>query len=132
MINVFRLPEGGIALIAALVLTALPGCASKDSIIPQSDISMREIYTQHMGKTQSTLQRESRQGCPENLTAWTREQRTEHQSKFPRLHNPDLTLYVFPHMSDSGAPIPAYTTVFPMYDQVEYSLPGEETGGSGC
>lgn len=116
----------------ALALSLMTGCASKDSVIPKSDLSMRDIYSQHMGRTQSPIQRDSRSGCPDNLSAWTREQRTEHRAQFPRLHNPDLTLYVFPHLSDAGTPIPAYTTVFPMYEQVEYALPGEETGGSGC
>lgn len=123
-----------IKLSLSLVLSGwlLSGCASKDSVIPPSDTTMRDIYTRHMGQSQSPLQREVRAGCPNSLHAWTREPHTEHRTPFKRLQNPDLTLYVFPHLSGSGAPIPGYTTVFPMYEQVEYALPGEETGGSGC
>lgn len=47
-------------------------------------------------------------------------------ARFTRLPNPDLVMYVAPHLSADGRyPIPAYTTVFPMYESVEYALPGE-------
>ena len=43
---------------------------------------------------------------------------------FPRLPNPTLVMYIFPHLAgDAGAPVPGYTTAFPMYEQVEYALP---------
>ncbi len=44
----------------------------------------------------------------------------------PRLYNPDITLHVYPHMASiDSAPIPAYTTVFPLYDKTIYAMPGE-------
>jgi len=57
---------------------------------------------------------------------YTREQRTELVNLFPRLANPDLVIYVYPHLATrTRAPIPGYTTVIPLYDRVEYRLPGE-------
>jgi conjugative transfer region lipoprotein (TIGR03751 family) len=45
---------------------------------------------------------------------------------FPRLENPDLVIYVYPHLATrTRAPIPGYTTVVPLYERVEYRLPGE-------
>lgn len=45
---------------------------------------------------------------------------------FQRLPNPDLEMYVFPHLAGSeGVPVPGYTTVFPFYNRVQYALPGE-------
>jgi conjugative transfer region lipoprotein (TIGR03751 family) len=58
---------------------------------------------------------------------YTREQRTEIENLFPRLTNPDVVIYVYPHLATrTRAPIPGYTTVIPLYDRVEYRLPGED------
>lgn len=57
---------------------------------------------------------------------YTREQKTEIENLFPRLENPDLVIYVYPHLATrTRAPIPGYSTVIPLYDRVEYRLPGE-------
>ena len=48
------------------------------------------------------------------------------QALFRRLPNPDLEMYIFPHLAGSeGVPVPGYTTVFPFYNRVQYALPGE-------
>ena len=40
-------------------------------------------------------------------------------------------MYVFPHLAgETRAPVPGYTTAFPMYEQVEYALPGEVPNNS--
>jgi conjugative transfer region lipoprotein (TIGR03751 family) len=58
---------------------------------------------------------------------YTRELRTELNNLFPRLPNPDLVIYVYPHLATrTRAPIPGYSTVIPLYDRVEYRLPGED------
>lgn len=50
------------------------------------------------------------------------------QALFRRLPNPDLEMYIFPHLTGSeGVPVPGYTTVFPFYNRVQYALPGERT-----
>jgi conjugative transfer region lipoprotein (TIGR03751 family) len=37
-------------------------------------------------------------------------------------------MYVFPDLSDRGYPVPGYSTVLPMFERVEYALPGEKEG----
>ena len=60
------------------------------------------------------------------LQGYTREAFNEIDVLFPRLPNPTLVMYVFPHLAgETRAPVPGYTTAFPMYEQVEYALPGE-------
>ena len=60
------------------------------------------------------------------LRGYTREAFNEINVLFPRLPNPTLVMYVFPHLAGGArAPVPGYTTAFPMYEQVEYALPGE-------
>lgn len=45
---------------------------------------------------------------------------------FPRLENPDIGIFIFPHLATANnVPIPGYATVMPLYDSVQYALPGE-------
>ncbi|QGM70484.1 TIGR03751 family conjugal transfer lipoprotein, partial [Proteus mirabilis] len=53
----------------------------------------------------------------------------EIHQQFPRLPNPDMVMYVFPHLSAGNLPVPGYSTVFPFYHQVQYALPGERVEG---
>jgi conjugative transfer region lipoprotein (TIGR03751 family) len=60
------------------------------------------------------------------LTEYARTSLSEIDNRFGRLPNPDLVMYVFPHLAGNGRyPVPGYSTVFPMYESVEYALPGE-------
>ena len=62
------------------------------------------------------------------LQGYTRDAFKEIDVLFPRLPNPTLVMYVFPHLAgEAHAPVPGYATAFPMYEQVEYALPGEVT-----
>jgi conjugative transfer region lipoprotein (TIGR03751 family) len=58
--------------------------------------------------------------------SYTRTAYNEIEALFVRLPNPDLIMYVFPHLaSDDQVPVPGYSTVFPLYERVIYALPGE-------
>src|SRR3546814_20982222 len=46
--------------------------------------------------------------------------------QFHRLPNPDLVMYVFPHLAGTDpVPVPGYSTVFPLYPRVQYAMPGQ-------
>jgi conjugative transfer region lipoprotein (TIGR03751 family) len=63
------------------------------------------------------------------LSDYTRRSSNEIQGLFPRLPNPDLVMYVFPHLAGPEAvAVPGYATSFPMYEHTEYALPGEVPG----
>ena len=65
------------------------------------------------------------------LQGYTRDAFNEIDVLFPRLPNPSLVMYVFPHLAgEAHAPVPGYATAFPMYEQVEYALPGEVSAQS--
>ncbi len=124
-------------LISALgsISLVLGGCAStKEAVLPQDGPSMKAIYERHIDEmnTQSpqVLRRElgSRplKTGEADLQGYSRDAFNEIDVLFPRLPNPTLVMYVFPHLSgDTHAPVPGYATAFPMYEQVEYALPGE-------
>lgn len=59
-------------------------------------------------------------------TAYTRSAANEIHRQFHRLPNPDLVMYVFPHLAGTDpVPVPGYSTVFPLYQRVQYAMPGE-------
>ncbi|HEV2678914.1 MAG TPA: TIGR03751 family conjugal transfer lipoprotein, partial [Rhodanobacter sp.] len=65
---------------------------------------------------------------PADNARYTRTAQNEIYRQFQRLPNPDLVMYVFPHLAGSDpAPVPGYTTVFPLYQRVQYAMPGERT-----
>jgi conjugative transfer region lipoprotein (TIGR03751 family) len=120
-----------VPLACALVLTA---CASgsKQSTIPSDGPTMVEVYRQHMEATGVNGRTSPRDRLPlrdpEDVSpaAYTRTSINETDNRFARLPNPDLVMYVTPHLATGGHyPVPGYTTVFPMFETVEYAMPGE-------
>jgi conjugative transfer region lipoprotein (TIGR03751 family) len=116
------------------------GCStSKDELLPHGDNTMMDVWDQGAsGSGNSTRSRQlldARQDLRRPLEAgetdnakFTRTAQNEIYSQFKRLPNPDLVMYVFPHLAGSDpAPIPGYTTVFPLYQRVQYAMPGERT-----
>lgn len=66
------------------------------------------------------------QAAPAINAGYSRTAENEIHSQFPRLPNPNLVMYVFPHLAGSEhAPVPGYSTVFPLHQRVHYALPGE-------
>ena len=97
---------------------------------------MQEVYDRHF-KDHGHRQKLKRQALQlgiagpagsNSLAGYTREVDTEIENLFPRLPNPPLVMYVFPHLTRTGQPVPGYATSFPMYDKTEYALPGENEG----
>ena len=57
---------------------------------------------------------------------YTRMAANELEFLFPRLPNPDVYIHVLPHLAtEARVPVPGYTTAVPLYERVEYALPGE-------
>lgn len=50
----------------------------------------------------------------------------EINTKFPKLPNPEFTMYVYPHLTKRGGlPIPFYATEWNLYEKDHYAKPGE-------
>jgi len=54
-----------------------------------------------------------------------RTQATELDNSFPRLANPRLNMFIYPHLTKDGNPVPGYTTNFKLYKLDHYALPSE-------
>ena len=127
--------QNPLILISALGLISLAGCAStKEAVLPQDGPSMKDIYQGHiqeMNAQDPLLIRQELGNRPiltgdTSLHGYTRDAANEIDAIFPRLPNPTLVMYVFPHLAgEESVPVPGYATAFPMYERTEYALPGE-------
>ncbi|REC93365.1 TIGR03751 family conjugal transfer lipoprotein [Kushneria indalinina] len=133
------------ATLALIGLGLLSGCAtSKDELMPTNGMTMQELWEQgssedsgkaSMGSTgqqavkaaRGSLRRPiSASEMVDERTRYTRDAANEIQSQFSRLPNPDLVIYIYPHMAgDQSVPVPGYSTVFPLYQKPQYAMPGE-------
>ncbi|MCW5706953.1 TIGR03751 family conjugal transfer lipoprotein [Shinella sp.] len=132
-------------LVVAVAL-AVSGCASKkEKMLPHGDQTMLDIWNQETGggaragqgnrqlldarqSLRRPLTRADVMAMPAINTSYTRTAQNEIGRQFHRLPNPDLVMYVFPHLAGTDpVPIPGYTTVFPLYHRVQYAMPGERT-----
>ena len=103
-------------------MISLSGCASR---LPEAPTGSRPLLDAY----ESVVATERIQHRPLNydaidLTDYTRASHNELEILFPKLPNPDIVLYVFPHMR-GDAPIPGYSTTFKLYGKDHYALPGE-------
>jgi conjugative transfer region lipoprotein (TIGR03751 family) len=134
------------AVAILLVVASLAACAtSKEKLLPHGDTTMLDIWNQQTGGSagggevtrqlldaRQTLRRPLTDADAQSVSAvnaaYTRTAQNEIYRLFYRLPNPDLVMYVFPHLAGSDpAPIPGYSTVFPLYERVQYAVPGERT-----
>ncbi|VVO77128.1 hypothetical protein PS874_01472 [Pseudomonas fluorescens] len=127
----------GLVLLAMALL--LGGCAtSKEALLPHDNRSMLDIWNVETGGGSARQLLDARQSLSRPLSAadvqtapavqarYTRTAANEIYRQFHRLPNPDLLMYVFPHLAGSDpVPVPGYTTLFPLYQRVQYALPGE-------
>ena len=120
-----------------VVATGITGCATNsEKLLTHGGRSMDQIWRQETaGDPSQQLLMDARQALrrpldePEDRragSAYTRTAQNEIYRQFHRLPNPDLVMYVFPHLAGSDpVPVPGYSTVFPLYQRVQYALPGE-------
>lgn len=120
-----------------LLVVCMTGCATNsEKLLSHGGRSMDDIWRQETGGDPSQRQLlDARQALrrpldePEDRRAgltYTRTAQIEIYRQFHRLPNPDLVMYVFPHLAGSDpVPVPGYSTVFPLYQRVQYALPGE-------
>lgn len=129
---------GAIALMACLALT---GCStSKEALLPAGDHTMLALWngedgsgsaSQATAADRASLRRPltpaEQQAAPGTDDSYSRTEASEISQQFPRLPNPDMVMYLFPHLADGSSPVPGYSTVFSFYGQTQYAMPGERT-----
>lgn len=148
------------AAAAALLLAACSVAGPRQSPLPQDGPTLVEVYREHIaaegtgapraaGPADGCPQPAASHGCavrgaedpdedgggahlPVRWSAGSSVPLDAVRQGFSRLPNPDLVMYVFPHLAGrypGRYPVPGYFTVFPMYESTQYALPGEVPRG---
>ena len=118
-----------IAIMLMLVASSisLSACSSMSgNVVPERGPTMEQVYDSMEAKTEI------------EKTVHAHEQRTQQLCKsttlplhvtnraFHKLPNPELKMYVFPHLAGKDeVPVPVYYTAFNAYTQDHYALPNE-------
>lgn len=115
-----------------LLLGDLFACVGhKHSITSDPLPTMKDLYQQQYGIHTSEIASEKSAVTRDIKTGkddWNPTIRNELQNldqAFRYLPNPILTMYIFPHLTDAGTPVPGYTTFFKFYEADQVGLPSE-------
>lgn len=100
-------------LITLILINLLSSCSSMSgNVVPQVGPTMEEVYDSMDANQESEKQVQ----IPHALNTHYATDTTFH-----KLPNPELKMYVFPHLATKDAvPIPGYTTVFNAYSNDHY------------
>ncbi len=116
-----------IMLVAALI--NLPACSSiRGNVVPEKGPTMESIYDSMGNDNPDFSDALSTQNLSTIRQTTGSDQPTNKNSipGFRQLPNPELTLYVYPHLAgESQVPVPGYNTAFSAYTQTYYALPQE-------
>src|SRR5262245_17767092 len=118
-----------VSFIIALISTS--GCTTCANAIPNDEPTMAEIYEQAMQQSHCSTLDSARQQIKSHVTYVTKtsgrlNNTQENNLLFPTLPNPQLVMYVYPHLSQPDeAPVPGYTTAFRLYEKDYYAVEGE-------
>ena len=125
---------------AVLMVATVVGCATNtEQMLSHDDSTMLDVWNKQTGGTQNGQAGQelldARQALrrplmelliPSSSMPYTRTAQNEVYRQFHRLPNPDLVMYVFPHWAGTDpVPVPGYSTVFPLYQRVQYAMPSE-------
>ncbi len=118
-------------------LAILTGCSTNYEL-PDDMASMEDIFEEHsaaarvhISDREKARHRISRATQPNDLDlgGYTRDTYNEINNLFPKLPNPTLVMYVYPHLTSTHElPVPGYSTAFSMYEKEHYAMPGEVRG----
>lgn len=138
--------------LAFVGMALLSGCAtSKDELMPTNDVTMQDLWKQGTSQTSGSASSsglgaqavEAARGSlrrpidaaqmTDERTRYTRDATNEIHSQFSRLPNPDLVIYIYPHLTggSESIPVPGYSSVFPLYSTPQYAMPGESARPAG-
>lgn len=114
-----------------LISLCVSACSTRSKAPAQPQKTIASVMSKQNGNAQVEAYRQN--AAVQNyrtiplvpLENYTRTEANELRGIFPRLPNPDLCMYVFPHLSLENATVPGYSSCFSMYDKNHYALPGE-------
>ena len=121
-------PHMILALSSLLALTACASSKVTSSAIPEGGLTVSQIYQQSIGEPMQPWSVKRTLTKPVNYEGYTRNASNEVQNLFKPLDNPQIPIYVFPHVAligDEQLIKPGYTTAFFLYKQNQFALASE-------
>lgn len=110
---------------SALILSACSSKSVSSSAIPEGGMTVSQLYQQSL---EEPIQSWSVKRKPVNYAGYTRDAKNEIQTLFKPLDNPQIPIYVFPHVAligDEQLLKPGYTTAFFLFKQNQFALASE-------
>ncbi len=113
-----------------LMILLLSSCSNNSD---DQGIKMVDLYQKHSNQKPPKLVHPKTANTAPKTTKTTqrlsnnfvREQQTELENQFPKLPNPTLNMFIYPHLTKQGHPVPGYSTNFRLYQTDQYALPTE-------
>lgn len=110
----------------------LGACASSivaSKGIPEGGLTVSQLYQQSINEPGQSWTVKRSLTTPVNYEGYTRNASNEIQNLFKPLDNPQVPIYVFPHVAligDEQLIKPGYTTGFFLYKQNQFALASEK------
>ncbi len=111
---------------ALLLLTSCSNSSKK--IVGENAKTMKQIQEEKFGVITDTTktQQNRRLGNGDmDLRGQIRDEFQKLYGEFQYLPNPVMIMYIYPHLTDAGTPVPGYVTFFKFYKQDQFALPHE-------
>lgn len=121
-------------LISCFLVFTLSGCMTHGGTVPRNGPTMADVYETAMNQSNGATLEQMRQRVQSpvaytgntQISGYTRTANNEIENLFPTLPNPELVMYIYPHLvGDDEAPVPGYSTAFTLYEREHFALPGE-------
>lgn len=112
---------------SALALNACASSILASNSIPEGGLTISQLYQQSINEPMPAWS-VKRTNKAVNYAGYTRDANNEIQSLFKALDNPQIPIYVYPHVAmigDEQLLKPGYTTGFFLYKQNQFALASE-------
>jgi conjugative transfer region lipoprotein (TIGR03751 family) len=113
---------------STLVLSACAPSIVASNAIPEGGLTVSQLYQQSINEPTQAWSVKRALTKPVNYEGYTRDANNEIQNLFKPLDNPQIPIYVFPHVAligDEQLIKPGYTTGFFLYKQNQFALASE-------
>ncbi|HAT1867298.1 TIGR03751 family conjugal transfer lipoprotein [Legionella pneumophila] len=113
---------------SAFILSSCASNSISSTAIPEGGLTVSQLYQQSLGEPMPGWSVRKKQAKPVSYAGYTREASNEIQNLFKPLDNPQVPIYVFPHVAligDEQLLKPGYTTGFFLYKQNQFALASE-------
>lgn len=117
--------------LCASSLVGLSGCSRSVSAggVPEEGLTMSQIYNQSIADSaQSWTAPSYRKQKRVNYEGYIRDAHNETQAKFKKVDNPEIPIFVYPHVAQLGDEQlvkPGYASEFFLYKQNQFALSNE-------